>query len=894
MKMERRYGRVTALHSLVPPALFYGLLACAILWLMWPYFYYVKHETLIVLGAFALWRYGWMLLNFVRSLLYGWYVYPRLQRQAYSLPAQEKYPDRVFFVIPSYCEEAWVSLECFQSLLSELASVPCAATVVVATGSDQDDAVIGAAYNAHPAHYKVDLVLQRQSKGKRIAMGHALRAVARRYKDDPNSVTIFMDGDSYLEPNTLRRVLPFFAAFERLGAITTNELAFINTRSNWYKEWFNLKFGQRHVLFQSHSLSRKVLTLTGRFSAFRTSAVVSEAFIRQIENDILTHWLHGRFRFLMGDDKSSWFHLLEKGWDMLYLPDVMVYSLESRDADFFDLSVSLPYRWYGNTLRNNSRALALGPKRIGGFIWWAILDQRINMWTALVGLSGALILAVTKSFVYFYFYIAWVLLVRVIQMAFIALRGHPVGMRTIPLMLYNQWVGAIVKVRAYFNLADQKWSKGGKTQSASSDRIPVPHRMAPILSRAVFVSSVSLFGFAMFLSEGALSVPTPALYKPEAQRLVIAARMFGVTPDDGHDDALALQAILDRPFAGQSVVIRLPTGRLDFYHPVQIRNNNVTIEGAGRDKTLIVSHINRQQGVAVISVEGQRGIRLAGLALDATPQTRSLLLLPGHTLKAGDYLLLRQANDKAFLATLGATRWDRTYPYLRQAIVRVVGVSGRQVSLAAQTGVRFAAANTQVFLVRPVRNVTLRRFALQQQVPNAQIAPLRFVYENRYPRYAVNEIGLDWTAGVTLERLKLLAAGSHPIAVNNSYGATIRHVFIDGAWNKGKKGNGYLRLARTYHSTVRDVTALNIRHIAIQWSSAYNRLENIRANVDINFHGGYAHDNRVRGAHIVIPSAHPWPPVYRTPDDAHWAPPDGGGNEVSGLNTTPPLGVVAP
>lgn len=894
MKMERRYGRVTALHSLVPPALFYGVLAGTILWLMWPYFYYIKHETLIALGAFALWRYSWMLLNFVRSLIYGWYVYPRLQRQAYSLPEADKYPKRVFFVIPSYCEEPWVSVECFQSLLSELASVPCAATMVVATGSDQDDTVIGAAYAAHPAHHKVDLVLQRQSKGKRIAMGHALRAVARRYKDEPDSVTIFMDGDSYLEPNTLRRVLPFFAAFKRLGAITTNELAFINTRSNWYKEWFNLKFGQRHVLFQSHSLSRKVLTLTGRFSAFRTSAVVSEEFIRQIENDVLTHWLHGRFRFLMGDDKSSWFHLLKRGWDMLYLPDVMVYSLESRDADFFELSVSLPYRWYGNTLRNNSRALALGPRRIGGFIWWAILDQRMNMWTALVGISGALILAFTKSFIYFYFYIAWVLLVRVLQMSFIALRGHPVGMRTIPLMLYNQWLGAAVKVRAYFNLADQKWSKGGKTQTASNDRMPVPHWMAPVLARVVFLSSVSLFGFAMFLSEGALSVPSPTLYKSVAQHLVIAAGMFGVTPDDGYDDALALQAILDRPSAGVPVVIRLPAGRLDFYHPVHIRDSNVTIEGAGRDQTRIVSHIRRSQGTSVIDITGRRGVRLAGLALDAAPHARSLVLFPGRAVKVGDYLLLREANDTAFLRSLGATRWDRKYPYLRQAIVKVVGVERRKVTLAAQTGIHFDAARTEVFLVQPVRDVSLRGFSLRQVVPNARIAPLRFVYENRYPRYAVNEIGLDWTANVTLERLKLLAAGRHPIALNNSYGADIRHVFIDGAWNKGKKGNGYLRLARTYHSAVRDVTALNIRHIAIQWSSAYNLLENIRANVDINFHGGYAHDNRVRGVHIVIPPAHPWPPVYRTPDDAHWAPPDGGGNYVSGLNTTPPLGVVVP
>lgn len=589
--MERRYGREAALHSLVAPAMFYGLLAFAIVWLMWPYFYYVKNRTVIVLGLFAMWRYGWMLTNFIRSLVYGSYVYPKLRRIALSLTEQQKFPKQIFFVIPSYREEPWVSIECFQSLLSELASVPSAATLIVATASDEDDAVISSAYHAYPANEKVHLVLQRQADGKRIAMGHALRAVSRRYLDDPNSVTIFMDGDSYLEPNTLRRVLPFFAAFPKIGALTTNELAFINSKSKWYKEWFNLKFGLRHVLFQSHSLSNKVLTLTGRFSVFRTSAVVSEDFIRQIENDMLDHWLHGRFRFLMGDDKSSWFHLLKAGWEMIYLPDVMVYSLESRDTDFLELSISLPYRWYGNTMRCNGRALELGPRRTGLFIWWTILDQRINMWAALVGISGALVLALSRSFVYFYFYIAWVLFVRVLQISFIAMRGHPVGMRTIPLMLYNQWVGSVIKISAFFNLADQKWSKGGVQQVADGSRIPVPHRMVSVMAHALLWSAVMLFVFSMLLSERVLSLPSLDFFRPAGKQLVVDAQMYGVVPNDNRDDALALQSIIDNQSSKLPLVIRLPAGRLDLYHNVTIPKKNVRLENTKKGKLLIVSHL---------------------------------------------------------------------------------------------------------------------------------------------------------------------------------------------------------------------------------------------------------------------------------------------------------------
>ena len=57
--MARRFGRTTALKSLVVPGVFYLSLAFCTGYLFWPYFYYMKNETLIVLGAFAIWRYGW-------------------------------------------------------------------------------------------------------------------------------------------------------------------------------------------------------------------------------------------------------------------------------------------------------------------------------------------------------------------------------------------------------------------------------------------------------------------------------------------------------------------------------------------------------------------------------------------------------------------------------------------------------------------------------------------------------------------------------------------------------------------------------------------------------------------------------------------------------------------
>ncbi len=507
--MIRRFGFREAVVSLIPPVVLWSGTGLVIFWVMWPYFYYVKAEHVLLLGAFTLWRYGWALTNYVRAWIYRRFRYPRLWRAIRELPPERRHPDHLFVMVMSYREEPWVTVETFQALFRELAAVPSRATVVVATGGPEDDAVIATVYDAHPVRDKVELVIQHQAHGKRIAMGHALRAIARRYDGDPDSVTVFMDGDSWLAPGTLARVLPFFRRFPRLGALTTNEVAHVRTGSPWYRDWFNLKFGQRHVHFQSQALSWKVLTLTGRFSVFRTAAVVEEEFIRRVEADTIEHWRHGRIRFLMGDDKSTWFHLLAQGWDMLYLPDVIVHSLESRRASFLEVSLQLMYRWYGNTLRNHRRALALGPRRVGWFIWYAILEQRLSMWTALVGLVGATLLTLFKSFVYLPFYIGYVLLVRSVQMSAIALGGHPVTFLTLPLMLYSQWVGAVVKIRAWYHLDDQRWAKGGRVQRVTAAGTD------PRWRRAFATWSMTMawiaFLFVMALAQKVIRLPPPEL-----------------------------------------------------------------------------------------------------------------------------------------------------------------------------------------------------------------------------------------------------------------------------------------------------------------------------------------------------------------------------------------------
>src|SRR3546814_5091179 len=177
-----------------------------------------------------------------------------------------------------------------------------------------------------------------------------------------------------------------------------------------------MRFAQRQILMCSIGLSRRVLTLTGRMSAFRSSVSSNPEFIRMVEDDSVHHWRLGRFKFLTGDDKSTWFYILRSGLEMLYFHDARVVTIEHPPHPVFMTAASmLMVRWFGNMLRTNSRALALGPRRMCLFTWWAILDQRVTMWTSLIGLTGALWITLFKTPFALVVYLYWVALTRFVQ-----------------------------------------------------------------------------------------------------------------------------------------------------------------------------------------------------------------------------------------------------------------------------------------------------------------------------------------------------------------------------------------------------------------------------------------------------------------------------------------------
>ena len=895
-----------ALQSL-PVTAFYLALAWLLVAALPERAWVIKTQALVALSLFGVWRYSWQVLHVIRHWRYRRTVFPRLREQAMSL--ERKYPERLYVMVPSYREEYQVSQLVFEALIREARTVPSLVQIYASVGSDEEIEFISKVINATPGGEEVDVIFMRQEEGKRVAMGYALRAIARDYNDPvnwhpdaKNDVVIFMDGDTLVEPGLFRKVLPYFRANDRLGALTTDNLGVSPNAVGAFSDWYGVKFAQRNHIFHSHSLSNRVLTVTGRFSLYRASVVVNEEFIRFLEADHLDHWLFGRFRFLMGDDKSTWYYLLKEGWEMLYVPDATAVALEVRQTNFFRTSLSLMYRWYGNMLRNNWRAIKLGPRPMGGFIWWCIVDQRLSSFTPLIGPVSVLLLAVFDSWFYLVFYFAWVILVRLIMLWVYVLEGMRLRSLHLPLLLYNQWVGALIKIYSMFSLDLQTWDKA--TGNGDGEPVPEGQRiggmkdikdhccgilrnfMRALLLTLSFSLLVTVCGVAsgVFVLPGLseysyyrtqwreghlLSHPAPPMSGPS--NLV---RRIDVAPTAG-----AVNAAIASVREGERVRIVLPQAVIRVDEPILVDRDFVSITGAGPGLTVLESDLTTPQE-AVILVRGSKG-PVVGRTAGAANRGDTVISVDDWPEDAR-YIWLGAPNDDEFLDRIGDRRWRQETPWLRQFLTEVSGRGKGYVVLKRGLPGPFPAG-TEVRAARPVAGVSLSGFSIVQRAGDLTPEEAQDRYENLAPDHAVDGIRFDWAVDCLLQNATVRQAGRHPLVFENSANVRAAHLLIDGAWNKGKGGNGYVRFARCYNCELADSEVRNVRHLAFQWSAANNRVVRSRIFTDVNFHGGYSRDNAVLDSEVRPPKAHPWPAVTRMPEGgAAWASPDGPDNVVDG------------
>ena len=485
----------------------------------------------VTLGALGVWRWSWGGLHYLRAAVYRYWAYPRLRDRALKCPplrsptlSREEHPDAgVVVLATTYHELPWITREVIRGVLREFHDLPShapRAKLVFVTGCDEDDAAVTREFDAAAtdlraaasrcldapagtAAWPPELVLLRGENGKRQAIAAGLKQIAAAGVH-PDAAVVLMDGDSVPEPGVLARVLPLFRLGPRIGAVTTNERAVLDAPL-WFTEWIRLRFGQRHLYMCSLALSHKLLCLTGRFSVFRGAVAADPRFIDQIENDGLGHWLFGRYRMFSGDDKSSWYWLAAHGFDMLYAPDAMVTTYETAADRPLTRAVANMRRWSGNMLRNSGRAISLGPRRLGWFPWLCTVDQRLSMWTVLVGPTATLLAVLAGDWQFAACYLIWLLATRTCRVAAAWRHGRRISLWYLPLQLFSEWVGGAVKVWVFFHPVKQTWFNRGNRTLDSSRATTFP-RVRRSLATCYCAAAAGLFVLAVGCYTGLLPI----------------------------------------------------------------------------------------------------------------------------------------------------------------------------------------------------------------------------------------------------------------------------------------------------------------------------------------------------------------------------------------------------
>jgi glycosyltransferase Alg8 len=470
---------------------------------------------ILVIGWVGIWRYGWGAVHLCRSLWYRGVVFPRWRRQVERIEAAgedvaaELLAAEVYIVVTAYRIPAETTITVFGAALAEAARYPGRVTVVASIVEMADQRLIKDLFRRLAPPASVGLILVRaRGTGKRDGLALALRAIARR-APPPGSLVLLQDGDTVLPPDGLRRTLPFFRLLPSLAALTTDEDCVVPEAGPVLQAWHKLRFTQRHLLMSSMALSRRLITLTGRLSAYRAEIATDPEFIRLVQHDSLDHWRHGRLRLLTGEDKSAAFWLLQRRCDVLYVPDVQVVTIEQPPArDFLRASTVLMLRWFGNMLRASGRCLALGPRRLGWFVWWCLLDQRVSMWTPLVGPIAAVLLALTVSPAFLYAWLLWVMTTRLVQsLLLLTVRPRISGLHP-PLLYYTQLYGALVKIWVLFRLDRQRWTRQNIVWSPRLT--PWQARLRAAGSLCLHLLALTALTTGVALATGVLALPSAA------------------------------------------------------------------------------------------------------------------------------------------------------------------------------------------------------------------------------------------------------------------------------------------------------------------------------------------------------------------------------------------------
>ncbi|WP_329190789.1 endonuclease/exonuclease/phosphatase family protein [Actinacidiphila glaucinigra] len=249
----------------------------------------------------------------------------------------------------------------------------------------------------------------------------------------------------------------------------------------------------------------------------------------------------------------------------------------------------------------------------------------------------------------------------------------------------------------------------------------------------------------------------------------------------------------------------------------------------------------------------------------------------------GGYVWVGAANSVKFYEQQGVTDWSMMENlHMRQQMFRVTSVDSEAKTIRLDRPLEWdlpvdstsdgsnslsdTPYTSKVTPLKVVEGVGFEDFAFTQDMIGLpklgggtyQLTPeqAKNNYGNMAPEYAMHGIVFKWAANSWARGLKATMTGSHPIVTENARNLQIERNSFDGAWNKGKGGNGYLRGSRVWDSLWAYNLSRNLRHFTFQWSASGNVAFRNDLDSDLNLHGGWEHHNLFEQNTVRIPYEH--------------------------------------
>ncbi|MBD0710904.1 MULTISPECIES: phosphatidylinositol-specific phospholipase C domain-containing protein [unclassified Streptomyces] len=241
--------------------------------------------------------------------------------------------------------------------------------------------------------------------------------------------------------------------------------------------------------------------------------------------------------------------------------------------------------------------------------------------------------------------------------------------------------------------------------------------------------------------------------------------------------------------------------------------------------------------------------------------------------RVGGHLWVGAANSRKFYERQGATDTSQYEDlHMRQQVFRISVVDTVDRTLKLDKPLEFdlpvdstsdgsspIGSTPYVSKVTPLKMVVgvgFENFSFTQDVPGLTRQQADHNYGNLAPAAAMHGLVFKWAADSWARGVSSDMSGSHPVVTEVAKNLQFEKNHLDGAWNKGKGGNGYFRGSRVWDSLYANNTTRNLRHFTLQWSSSDNVVYGNDFDSDLNLHGGWERRNLFEKNTVRVPYEH--------------------------------------